>query len=176
LRVTQRLQIKQIKQNSSYDSSVLENCSGYESKTESDRGIFAIINQNFDVTRTIEAWRNNVIKEEEEKTQSKQAKSDCSLATEEKEEKHFSKIDSSDKGRGDINVTQTTIISDNTAVQSSFYENTSKTSSVKVVNSEFIQTFPLIQTPPTNEFSGTLKHYVIVKYVGVYPADRLPRV
>jgi len=80
----------------SYDSSVLnENCSGEsnsESKAESDSGIFAITNQNFDVTRNIEAWRNNAIKEEEEKTQNEQAKSDCLSVDEEKKEKHFSKI------------------------------------------------------------------------------------
>jgi len=34
-----------------------ENCRGYESETESDSGIFAIINQNFDVICNIEAWR-----------------------------------------------------------------------------------------------------------------------
>jgi len=78
------------------------------------------------------------IKEEEEKIQSEQAKSDCSLANEEKEEKHFTKIDSLDKIRGDINVTQTSVISDNTAVPS-FYENTSGTLAVKVINSKFIQ-------------------------------------
>jgi len=40
-----------------------------------------------------------MIKEEEEegKTQSEQAKSDCSLTDKKKEEKHFSKIGSSDK-------------------------------------------------------------------------------
>jgi len=55
--------------NSSYDSSVLdENCSGDESETESDSGIFVITNQNFDVTRNIEAWKNNAIKEEGKKT------------------------------------------------------------------------------------------------------------
>jgi len=55
-------------------------------------------------------------KEEGEETQSEQAKSDCSLAGEKKEKKHFFKIDSSDKDRGDINVTQTIVISDNTAI------------------------------------------------------------
>jgi len=49
---------------------------------------------------------------------------------------------------------QTTVIFDNTAIQSSFYENTSGTLAVKVVNSEFMQTIPLIRTLPTNEFSG----------------------
>jgi len=152
--------------NSSFDSSVLdENCSdesGDESGAETDSGIFAITNQNFDVTRNIEACRNNAIKEEEEeeekeKAQSEQTKSDCSLSDEEKEEKHFPRIDSLDKNRGDINITQTKVFSDNTAIQSTFYENTSTgTSSEKVVNSEFIQTIPLIRTPPTNEFSGNL--------------------
>jgi len=71
--------------NSSYDSSVLdENCSGDDSETESHSGIFAITNQNFDITCNIEAWRNNATleeeeEEEEEKIQSEQAKSDCSL-------------------------------------------------------------------------------------------------
>jgi len=65
------------------------------------------------------------------------------LADEKKAEKHFSKIDSSDKVKGDINVAQTSIISDNTAIES-FYENTNETSAMKVINSEFIQTFPLI--------------------------------
>jgi len=147
--------------NSSYESSVLdENCSnesGDESESESDSGIFAVTNQNFDVTCNIEAGRNNAIKKEEEKTQSEQTKSDCSLADEEKEEeKHFSGIGSPDKNRGDINVTQTEVISDNTATQTSFYVNASGTSTVKVVNSEFIQAIPLIRTPPTNEFSGNL--------------------
>jgi len=92
--------------------------------------------------------------EEEEKTQSEQANSDCSLTDEEKEEKHFSKIGSSDKVRGDINFTQTQVISVNIAIQS-FYGNTNATSAVKVVNSEFIQTLPLQMSPP-NEFSGNL--------------------
>jgi len=131
-----------------------------ESETESDSGIFTIINQNFDITHNIEAWKNSAIKEKEEKkeekTQSEQARSECSLAGEEKEEKHFSKIDSSDKVGGDINVTQTSVISDNTAIESTFYENTNGTSAVKVVNSEFIQTFPLIRSQTTNEFSGNL--------------------
>jgi len=73
LRVTQRLQIEtliiQNSSNSSYNSSVLnENWdvkSSGVSKAGSDNGIFAITNQNFDVIRNIEAWRNNVIKEEE---------------------------------------------------------------------------------------------------------------
>jgi len=85
---------------SSYESSVLdENCSDDESETESDGGIFTITNQNFDITQSIGAWRNNVIPEEEkeeEKAQSELAKTDCSLTGKEKEEKHFSKIDSSD--------------------------------------------------------------------------------
>jgi len=68
--------------------------------------------------------------EEEERIQSEQAKSDCLLADEKKEEQHFIKIDSLDKVRSDINVTHTSIISDKTAI-SSFYENTSMTSAVK---------------------------------------------
>jgi len=46
-----------------------------------------------------------VIKEEE-KNQSEQASSDCSLAGKKKEEKYSSKINSSDKDKGDISVTQ----------------------------------------------------------------------
>jgi len=145
---------------SSYESSVLdENWSDDESETESDGGIFTITNQNFDITQSIGAWRNNVIPEEgkeEEKTQSELTKTDCSLTNKEKEEKDFSKIVSSAEVRGDINVTQTSVISDNTVIQSPFHENTSGSSAVKV-NSEFIQTLPLIQSPPpTNEFSGNL--------------------
>jgi len=68
--------------NSSYNSSVLnENCGGKSGgKSESDNGMFAITNQNFEVTRNTETWRNNTIKkeEEEEKTQSGQAKNDYS--------------------------------------------------------------------------------------------------
>jgi len=51
-------------------------------------------------------WRNNVMWKEEKKNQSEQAKSDCSLAGKKKEEKHFSKINSSDKDKGDVSVTQ----------------------------------------------------------------------
>jgi len=41
--------------NSIYNSSVLdENCSGDESETESDNKIFAITNQNIDLTRNME--------------------------------------------------------------------------------------------------------------------------
>jgi len=58
--------------NSSYNSSVLdENCSGDDNKMKSDSRIFAITNQNFDMTRNIEAWRINVIKEKEERKDSK---------------------------------------------------------------------------------------------------------
>jgi len=56
-------------------------------------------NQNFDVTHN--ARKNNAIKEE--KNHSEQAKGDCSLVNEEKEEKYFSKLDSSNKDKGDIN-------------------------------------------------------------------------
>jgi len=126
---------------------------------ESDSKIFAITNQNFDITRNIEAWRNNAIKEEE-KTQSEQAKSDCSLVDEEKKETHFCKIILSDKDRDNINITQTAVISNNyyyyTTIQSSFYENTSGISAMKVENPEFIQTIPLIRTPSTNEISENL--------------------
>jgi len=83
-----------------------------------------------------------VIKEEE-KNQSEQAKSDRSLASKKKEEKHFSKINSSDKDKGDISITQMVIIFDNienniirNKIQSSFYKNT-RTSAAKVINSEY---------------------------------------
>jgi len=50
-------------------------------------------------------------------------KGDCPLVDKEKEE-HLSKIDSY-KDKNNINVTQMAVIFDNTAIQSSFYENTS---------------------------------------------------
>jgi len=99
------------------------------------------------------------------------------VADEEKEEKHFSKLGPSDKVRDNINVTQTSVISQNTAIQSSFYENTSGTLAVKMENSKFIQTLRFERCWQMNslEILQALRH-LSVRYANVYPADRLPRV
>jgi len=111
-------------------------------RAKSDSGIFTITNQNFDIIRDIEAWRNNTIKEEE-KNQNKQAKGDCSLADEEKEEEH-------PKSARHIK-TKTTLtlcklfhnyrrLFPIILLYSRRFTRLAVTSTMKVVNSEFIQT------------------------------------
>jgi len=143
---------------------------------ESDSGIFAITNQNFDIIRNIEAWRNNTIKEEE-KNQSKQAKGDCLLADEEKEE-HLSKIDSSYKNKTTLTLRKRRLFPITLTIQSSFYKNTSGTSAVKVVNSEFIQTIQMFFSFERRRKMNSLEilQALHFRYAGVYPAEKLSTV
>jgi len=60
---------------------------------------------------------------------------------------------------------------------SSTFGNSTSHTPVKEVYFEFTQTFSLSRSSTMrNEFTGSFKYYISVRYVGVYPADRLPKV
>jgi len=126
-------------------------------KTESGNFSIQFKNQKYSIFHNIEAWRKNIVTEQSNQSEDKQAIG---------EEKQFlpKSAPSMDKDKT------------NTSVSLNF-ENSITHVPTKKINSEFAQTFSLSCTP-RNEFTEVLNalHQLSVRHARVCPADRLPSV